>query len=94
MVFDMEYRELNELGWVPTFPRAMSLIWDSDTSKFRAFLYVIGSLQLIEVGTLLTLEMLARSAIWRRKTVVEIGVDIFLGGFGASLLPIMIVGMK
>ncbi|KAJ5848211.1 hypothetical protein N7455_012168 [Penicillium solitum] len=33
MVFDKEYRELNKMGWVPTFPRAMSLIWDSDASK-------------------------------------------------------------
>ncbi|CRL23565.1 unnamed protein product [Penicillium camemberti] len=33
MVFDKEYRELNKLGWVPIFPWAMSLIWDSDASK-------------------------------------------------------------
>ncbi|KAJ5961908.1 hypothetical protein N7501_006849 [Penicillium viridicatum] len=33
MVFDKEYRELNKMGWVPYFPRPMSLIWDSDASK-------------------------------------------------------------
>ncbi|KAJ5203062.1 hypothetical protein N7449_005141 [Penicillium cf. viridicatum] len=49
MVFDKKYRELNKLGWVPTFPWAINLIWDSDASKLGALLSVIVGLQLIEV---------------------------------------------
>lgn len=62
-------------GW------AMNLIWDSDASKLGALLSVIVGLQLIEVGTLLTLDTLTRQhpamrmlltmATRKRKRTVE-----------------------
>lgn len=33
MWFDVEYRKLKELGWVPPFPWASNLIWDASSSK-------------------------------------------------------------
>lgn len=105
MVFDKEYRELRKLGWLPSFPWATNLIWDSDASKLRVFLIVILGLWLIvELGTLLTFEGLTRQDLamrmlltmarrkrkWKRKRCP----CVIFGVSGASLLPLKIVKIE